>query len=97
MRTMTQRIPSGWTYNPSAWSDRVPLLVLALVGFGIAAYLALYQVGFFSSVWEPFFGNGSQIILHSRLSRFLPIPDAALGALGYTLEVISGISGGRGR
>jgi uncharacterized membrane protein len=97
MQTMTQPIPPGWTYNPSAWSHRVPLLVLALVGFGIAAYLAFYQVGLFPNVWEPFFRNGSQIILHSRLARLLPIPDAALGALGYTLEVISGGIGGRER
>jgi len=73
------------------------MLVLAFVGFGVATYLALYQVGFFPSVWEPFFGNGSQIILHSSLSRLLPIPDAALGACGYALEILSGVIGGQGR
>ena len=41
--------------------------------------LALYQLGYFSEVWEPFFGNGSAEVLHSALSRVLPIPDAALG------------------
>ncbi len=94
---MRQNLPPGWTYNPSSWSKRAPLCVLALAGFAIATCLALYQVGFFPNVWEPFFGNGSQIILHSRLSRFLPIPDAALGACGYALEVISGVIGGRER
>jgi hypothetical protein len=36
-------------------------------------------------VWEPFFGNGSRLILTSGVSRILPVPDAALGALGSEL------------
>ncbi len=48
--------PPGWSYNPSGWSQRLPIVGLALVGFGIATYLTLFQVGVLSSVWEPFFG-----------------------------------------
>jgi uncharacterized membrane protein len=90
-------IPLGWSYNPSGWSQRLPLVGLALVGLGIASYLAAYQWGLFPTVWDPFFGQGSEMILHSSVSRLLPIPDAALGAAGYLLDAASGLVGGRAR
>jgi uncharacterized membrane protein len=90
-------VPPGWSYNPSSWSERVPLIGLALLGTLIAGYLALYQIGVTDSVWDPFFGSGSQIILKSSVSRILPIPDAALGAMGYVVDAASGIIGGRDR
>jgi hypothetical protein len=34
-------IPAGWTSNPSTWPQRLPIVGLALVGFGIAAYLTV--------------------------------------------------------
>lgn len=85
--------PPGWDYNPAAWSQRVPIVIAALVGFGIATYLALYQWRIIGSVWEPFFGNDSEKILNSRISRLLPIPDAALGAMGYLADAVAGIIG----
>jgi uncharacterized membrane protein len=90
-------IPPRWNYNPSSWPQRLPIVFLALIGFGIALYLALYQVRVVSDVWEPFFGDGSRTILNSSVSWALPIPDAALGALGYLLDVVSGVVGGRDR
>jgi hypothetical protein len=92
-----QTRPPGWSYNPSDWSQRLPIVGLSLVGFGIASSLALYQWGIFGSVWEPFFGNGSRVVLNSGVSRLLPIPDAALGALGYLLDAATGVIGGRAR
>jgi uncharacterized membrane protein len=92
-----QHIPSGWSYNPAGWSQRLPIIALAMIGFGIATYLALYQLGIVATVWEPFFGDGSRRILNSRVSRVLPIPDAALGAFSYLLDTITGAIGGRGR
>ncbi len=89
--------PPGWSYNPSAWPERIPIVVLALGGTAIATYLALYQWRVFSTVWEPFFGNGSEKILNSSVSRLLPIPDAALGAISYLLDVVTGIIGGTER
>lgn len=89
--------PRGWSYNPSSWGERLPLIGLALVGGLIASYLALYQLGAVARVWEPFFGNGSETILHSSVSRLLPIPDAALGALGYVVDAVSGAVGGQAR
>ena len=90
-------VPPGWTYNPSAWSQRLPIAALALVGCGVATYLALYQWRIVPEVWEPFFGEGSRVILNSGISRVLPIPDAALGALSYLLDAITGVIGGRDR
>jgi hypothetical protein len=60
-------------------------------------YLALYQLGVLARVWEPFFGSGSQAVLHSGIARSLPFPDALLGAVGYCIEVITGLIGGPNR
>ena len=89
--------PVDWTYNPSEWSERLPIVFLAVCGFFVALYLALYQWRVITSVWEPFFGNGSRTILDSSVSRVLPIPDAALGALGYLGDAVTGVIGGRDR
>ncbi len=90
-------IPPGWSANPSSWTDRLPLVALALAGFTVATYLTLFQLGVLTNVWEPFFGEGSRTILHSAVSRILPLPDAALGALGYLLDATAGLVGGRQR
>lgn len=94
---MSGDVPPGWDYNPSTWGDRLPLVALALVGVSIASYLAAYQLGIFGSVWEPFFGDGSQRILHSAVARLLPVPDAALGAVGYLADAVAGAIGGTSR
>jgi len=90
-------IPPGWSYNPSRCSERLILVLLALAGFGIALYLSLYQWAVFSTVWEPFFGAGSRNVLHSQLMRALPVPDSALGALGYLIEAVLGWAGSNER
>src|SRR5690606_5568275 len=90
-------IPPGWDYNPAAWGQRLPIVALALVGFGIATYLTLFQLGVLPAVWEPFFGDGSRRVLTSSLSHVLPIPDAALGAFGYLVDAVAGVIGGARR
>ena len=92
-----ENLPPGWDYNPSSWSQRIPLVIVAFIGFLIALYLGLYQLGVFSTVWEPFFGDGSQKVLHSVVSRALPVPDGIIGAFGYFLDVVTGIIGKQGR
>src|SRR3954470_23462044 len=89
--------PPGWSYDPSARSERLPIVGLALVGFAIAAYLTAFQVGLVRTVFEPFFGHGSETILTSSVARALPSPDAALGALGYLADAVGGLVGGSGR
>lgn len=86
--------PKGWSYNPSAWSQRIPVVGLALLGVVAAGYLSLYQLGIVDDVWEPFFGEGSRRILDSRVSRIFPVPDAVLGAVGYLVDAITGAIGG---
>ena len=90
-------IPPGWSYNPSTWPQRLPIIGLALLGVAIATYLTLFQIGVVANVWEPFFGQGSEIILTSAVSYALPIPDAALGALSYLADAVTGAIGGRDR
>ncbi len=89
--------PPGWDDNPSSWSQRLPIVVLALIGLVIAGYLTLYQYEVIGTVWEPFFGDGSRKVLTSSLSHMFPISDAALGALGYLVDAVTGIIGGRER
>ena len=90
-------VPPDWDYNPAAWSQRLPIVALATLGAGIASYLALFQYGVVPTVWEPFFADGSRRILTSGLSNVLPIPDAALGAMGYIADAAAGLIGGRAR
>ncbi len=92
-----QGIPPGWSYNPSTWSQRIPIVLLAFLGTGIASYLALYQLEMINTVWEPFFDDGSEKILNSKISDLLPIPDAALGAIAYITDAVTGIIGGTKR
>ncbi|MGN6386188.1 MAG: vitamin K epoxide reductase family protein [Verrucomicrobiota bacterium] len=89
--------PPGWSYNPSTWGERIPLMLVALSGFCIAGYLASYQWRIVKWVWDPFFPTGSQTVLNSPISTLLPIPDAAVGALGYLVDVITGVIGGTSR
>lgn len=95
--SLKDNTPPGWDYNPASWKERIPIVVLAMVGFAIATYLALYQLEIVETVWEPFFGDGSKTILNSKVSNVLPIPDAALGAFGYLLDAVTGIIGGKRR
>lgn len=97
-------IPPGWSYNPSAWTQRVPIVALALVGLYVSRYLAGYQLGHVDHVWEPFFAglpgdprNGTEQIITSSVSEAWPVSDAALGGYTYMLEIITGIIGSRAR
>lgn len=90
-------IPPGWTKNPSEPARRFILAALASLGFLTAGYLALYQTGVISTVWEPFFGEGSTTILNSGFSRSFPISDAAIGAAVYLLDALLAFAGGRDR
>jgi uncharacterized membrane protein len=89
--------PPGWSYNPSSWGQRGPIVAVAAAGFLVAGYLASFQMGVLGSVWEPWFGNDSERVLDSWLSRVLPIPDAALGTLAYLLDAVTGLIGRQDR
>lgn len=95
-------IPPGWTYSPSSWLQRLPIIALGFFGFLIARYLAAYQLGHVGSVWDPFFSgdaakNGTEFIITSDVSRAWPIPDGGLGAAAYLIEALMGAMGGATR
>ena len=90
-------VPPGWSYNPSTWGQRLPIVGAAVLGVLIAGYMAAFQFRLIGSVWEPFFGDGTRRVLTSSLSNVLPVPDAFLGALGYLADVVTGVIGGTGR
>lgn len=85
---LNDTIPWGSSSNPSSWSKRIFLLILAAIGFLIALYLGLYQLHVFQNVWEPFFGNGTNAVVKSSFSRVLPIPDGLMGAFGYLCDMV---------
>jgi hypothetical protein len=86
-----------WRYNPSAWGQRIPICLLASVGFLIAAYMGLYQWRLISDVWDPIFGEQTRRVLDSGVSeqmrRWLRLPDAVVGALAYLGDAIFGLAG----
>lgn len=90
-------IPPGWDYSPSSWMQRIPIIVLAFIGLFISRYLTAYQLGHIDHVWDPYFGDGTERIITSDVSKAWPIPDAGLGAVTYLLEILTGIIGGRDR
>jgi uncharacterized membrane protein len=93
----TDELPPGWEYNPSAWSERIPIIVLGIFAMLVAFYLSAWQFGWVDSVWDPLFGTGTEAVLDSKLSHLFPIPDALLGALGYLIDWVFGIVGGTKR
>jgi hypothetical protein len=90
-------IPPGWSYNPSSWHQRAPMIGLAFIGWLISRYLAAYQLGYITTIWEPFFGEGAVKVLTSEVSKAWPISDAGLGAVAYTFEMLMGLMGAKTR
>ncbi len=85
--------PPGWSYNPSTWLQRTPIIILAWIGFFGSRYLSAYQLGYIDHAWDPFFGEGTMKVLTSDVSKSFPISDAGLGTFSYTLEMLMGYMG----
>ena len=97
-------IPPGWSYNPSAWTQRLPIIAMALFGLYVSRYLAGYQLSHIPEVWDPFFEgslndpqNGTEEVITSAVSKAFPVSDAALGGYTYALEILTGLVGARMR
>ncbi len=97
-------IPLGWSFSPSSWSQRLPIIILAFIGLFVSRYMSAYQLEHIDGVWEPFFTgsiqdpkNGTEEIITSYVSEAWPVPDAGLGAVVYILEILTGIIGGPAR
>lgn len=90
-------VPPGWTYNPSSWPQRLPVVILGTAGWFISRYLAAEQLGYIDRAWDPVFGMGTLHVISSSVSRAFPVSDAGLGAMAYTLEVLFALKGGEQR
>jgi hypothetical protein len=90
-------IPPGWSYNPSDWIQRAPVIALGITSFFISRYLAAHQLGYIDSSWDPIFGSGTERILMSDVSKAWPVSDAGFGAIAYMIEALSGFMGHRNR
>lgn len=90
-------VPPGWTYNPSTWAQRAPVIALATVGFFLARYMASFQLGHTPAAWDPIFGQGTELVLTSAVSQAFLVSDAGLGAYTYLLELLSAVMGDRRR
>lgn len=84
-------------YDPSSWSQRIPIALLGLSAAGISLYLGLFQWGVLDSVWDPLFGDGSATVLTSEESelmhRMIGIPDAVFGSWAYFTEAVLSLAG----
>ncbi|HSX10789.1 MAG TPA: vitamin K epoxide reductase family protein, partial [Chlamydiales bacterium] len=86
-------VPPGWSYNPSSWPQRLPVVVLGTVGWFISRYLASEQLGYIDYAWDPVFGHGTMNVITSAVSKAFPVSDAGLGAMAYTMEVLLALKG----
>ncbi len=86
-----------YKYNPSSWSQRVPICLLAFVAAAISTHLSMYQWGLIESSWDPVFGEGSNRVLKSDTAKsmygILGIHDASLGVVAYLGDAILGFAG----
>jgi len=95
-------VPLGWSYSPSSYVQRVPIVALAFIGLFISRYLGAFQLGHIEGVWDPFFPardgqNGSEIVVTSSVSKAFPIADAGFGAVAYALDILTGAIGDQRR
>ena len=95
-------VPPGWTYSPSVFRQRLPIVGLALVCVAFAVPMTAFQLGHIDGLQDPFFSgfggrNGTETVLGSEISKAIPVADAGLGVTAYLFEVLLGLQGGRRR
>jgi uncharacterized membrane protein len=90
-------VPQPWQYNPSKWSQRIVICLIAAVAVLIAVYMGLYQLRLIDHVWDPVFGNQTLQVLDSDVShtmkKWFRIPDSIMGALAYLGDIIFALAG----
>ncbi len=96
MSDLNAHVPP-YSHNPSAWSQRIPICLLAFVAAAISAHLSMFQWGLIESSWDPVFDGGSNRVLKSDTAKsmynILGIHDAALGVIAYLGDAILGFAG----
>ncbi|MGA8164960.1 MAG: vitamin K epoxide reductase family protein [Waddliaceae bacterium] len=96
-RFTQEPIPPGWSYNPSSFYQRLPIVFLSFFAWMFSRYMAFYQLGYTGTVWDPVFGVGTEKVITSAISQKFPVADAGLGACAYTLEMIMAVHGAERR
>ena len=90
-------IPEPWDYNPSGWSQRIIIAVIAVPAFLMSVYMGLYEWKLIGSVWDPVFGEQTMMVLDSdvshRLFGLFRVPDAILGAVAYLGDILFALAG----
>lgn len=90
-------VPEPWEHNPSNWEQRVRVSLLAAVGFLVAAYMGLYQLGLIRGVWDPVFGDQTLRVLDSdashKMSRWFRVGDSLFGSLAYLGDIVFAMAG----
>lgn len=90
-------VPKPWGYNPSKWSQRIPICYLAGIAVLIAIYMGLFQWGLIDHVWDPVFGKQSEQVLNSQVShtmrKWFRMPDSIMGAIAYLGDIIFALAG----
>lgn len=89
--------PRPWSYNPSAWKQRIIICCIAAIAVLIALYMGLYQWRIIDHVWDPVFGDQTEKVLDSNVSHILRkwfrIPDAIMGAFAYLGDILFALAG----
>ncbi len=95
--TDLEAAPEPWEYDPSRWSQRIKIALIAAVAFLISVYMGLYQWKLIGTVWDPLFGEQTVRVLDSdvssRIETWVGIPDAVLGALAYLGDILFALAG----
>lgn len=101
MEKLPPHPPRPWSYNPSSLNQRLRIALIALIAMLIALYLGLYQWRIVDWIWDPLFKDGSVRVLDSDVSheitRWIRIPDAALGVFAYLSDAVFALAGSERR
>ncbi len=90
-------LPLGWNYNPGAWSQRLPLALLALLGFVLSTWFAFYSPALLSSS-VPFFTFSARFhFVPAALRRLFASPEMGVSACGFILQTLGSLVGGTRR
>jgi hypothetical protein len=86
-------VPHDWSYNPSSWLQRLPLVSLSFFSFLIARFLLAFQLGYIPSIWEPFFDEATAKMLSSYVAVLLPFPESGLASFVFAMQLLLGSKG----
>src|SRR5512138_1900289 len=78
------RSPPGICATMSLRARRLATAALGTLGTLDAFYMLMYDEGLIEHLVCPFFGEGCEIVGRSKHAKHFGVPNAVVGALGYT-------------